>query len=207
MSGLTVQGIGRFTQYFDSINQFGNDTQVQNTHDPFGLRERYASRQDVIYTLDKIDAALANFNPDEGKDLDLHGIDFRPLNDLKVNRYKTLNLERLLVASQNISQYPLYMANLSGTDLSSVNLFGADLREANLEGANLRAVILVGASLLGANLLRANLTYAILTRATLHGADLREAFAFVGGNQLTGQDLKHYLVTRFNVAINDGTKF
>ena len=125
MSGLTVQGIGRFTQYFDSINQFGNDTQedltlvsqVKNTHDPFGLRERYASRQGVIDTLDKIDAALAKFNRDENRHLNLSNIDFRSLNDLKVNRYEILNLDRFLTASQNISQYPLRSANLRRADL------------------------------------------------------------------------------------------
>ena len=186
MSGLTVQGLNRFAQYFDPVSNFSNDTgedltsvsQIKNTHDPFGLRQRYASsRQDVIDTLDKIDAALANFNPYEGKYLDLNGIDFTPLNDLKVNRYETLNLERLLVASQNVSQYPLYRANLSDAILTGVDLYGANLERANLERANLRM------------------------------ADLREAFALVDCQRVGGKILRNYLVSEFNVVIDGGTKF
>ena len=201
MSSLTVPGIGRFTQYFDSINQFGNDTQedltsasqVKNTHDPFGLRKRYASsRQDVIDTLDKIDAAFADFNPDEDKYLDLHGIDFTPLNGLQANRHEILNLDGLLRASQNILQYPLFRANLSKTILTGADLTRATLNRATLNRADLREV---------------NLTKAILTKAILYGADLRRAFAFVNDERLTGNALKNYLVTLFNVEINGETEF
>ena len=197
MSGLTVPTTGRFVQYFDPVTNFNNNrqedltsaSQVKKTHDPFGLRQRYASsRQDVIDTLDKIDAALADFNPEEDRYLNLNGIDFTPLNDLIVNRnHEILTLEGLLRASQNISQYPLYRANLRGAILAKV-----DLQEANLAKADLREV---------------DLTNAYLRGAYLRGADLRGAFAIFGSERLTGDALKDYLLECFKVHIDETTTF
>ena len=216
MSSLTVQRPGAFTAYvnptitrsldgsegeviFDQVQTTDDlpplsfsapaSSQVESTHDPFGLRERYASRQDVIDTLDKIDEALAlsDFNPDKNRLLNFSGMDFRPLRGLLINPIETLNLERLLIASQKVSQYPLFRANLDGANLTRISLERADLG-----GSSFRGVDFTGA---------------ILSEASLVGTDLREAFAVVRGERLTGNALRNYLVNEFNVVINDETKF
>ena len=188
MSDLRIQGLGRFTAYADparASNGVQEDltsvSQVKKPDDPFGLREICGHRPDVINVLDKIDEALANFNPGEGRYLDLHGIDFRSLNHFKVANYERLNLETLLKILSQKSQYPFYRANLSEANFRLADLAGANFEQANLAGANL--------------------TEAWLERASFEGANLTDAFAVVNDERLTGNALRDYLVSKFNVRI------
>ena len=206
MSSLAVQRLGAFTAYANPASFSGDATgedltsvsQAEKTHDPFGLRKTYERHPDVISVLDKIDEALVNFNPNEDRYLDLHRIDFRPLSCLQTNGNEQLHLERLLIQSQNIVQYPLCKANFEG----------ADLREAILKGAILTRAILRDADLRGADLNEAQLTGADFTGADLRRAWLRNACVYIGNDEwLTGKALRNYLISEFKVVIDEETRF
>lgn len=92
--------------------------------------------------------------------------------------------------------------NLSHADLERANLLGADLRDANLRGVDLS-----NANLIGASLYAADLSYTNLTGANLINADLINAFVIDEDKMLTGQALKDYLVKKFEVIVDDGTRF
>ena len=175
MSSLTVQRPGPYGG-FPAVPQV-KSTQVQ---DPFGLRETYRNNPDIIDILDKIDEALANFNPKENRYLDLHETDFRPLSNLKVANGELLNLETLLMILSQKSQYPFDRANLSKANLSEATLIKADLYRINLSKATLIKTNFYGANLDEANLEEvhsegADFSGASLNRARLYGAHLEGA--------------------------------
>ena len=158
--------------------------------DPFGLRERYQDNGNIIRTLDEISSALEVYDPAKGQHLDLRGVDFTSLFDIKVGSNEGLNLERYLARLTDKSQYPLvnahlakanltraylYQVNLSSANLTRAYLYQVNLTDADLTDANLFSAHLTGANLFRANLAKANLTRAYLYQVNLSSANLTNA--------------------------------
>ena len=76
------------------------------------------------------------------------------------------------LSGANLSDFNLWVIDLSGTDLKSAILNGANLKRANLDGADL-----TGAYLCEANLISVDLKNANLRNTRLNGADLSDADA------------------------------
>ncbi len=94
-------------------------------------------------------------------DRDFTGFDFR-----------SLNLQRLVLAGGNFHEANLTGANLQSADLSNTDFGHAGLNQARLRGARLIKAYLSHANLQEADLRGADLTHAYLSNANLRGANL-----------------------------------
>lgn len=150
----------------------------------------------------------------DGAMLDLANLEDADLEKATLKRAKLFGvfLNKANLKGANLTEASLVEADLIGTNLRKAKLYKTNLAWANLTKANLNRASLVGARLeqanfYKANLKRADLTDANLTRVNLNGANLKGAYVYRHGKQITGKELKLFLIEEFNVQVDKDTKF
>jgi Pentapeptide repeats (8 copies)/Lectin C-type domain len=112
------------------------------------------------------------------------------------------NLERSIIAGEDLKSADLTRAKLENADLSNSSLVGAILRNANLKDADLSNSDLSGASLQFADLSGANLRGATLHNANLRNATLRGSD--LSGAKPAGANFSETLLDSAKVNVNQG---